>query len=296
MEIRQLQYLVAVADTGTFTAAAAREHVAQPAISAQIATLEREVGQRLFTRTARGAEPTEAGRELLTHARDILDRLTRAREAMSELAGVLRGRVTVGTMRGAPLGRLADVLGRFRRSHQGVDLTVREGESAALLDQLTAGAVDLALVGLWGRAPAGITTSTVLDSSVGAVVAATDPWAARRQVTLAQAADRPIVTLVPGTGVRTAFDAACRQQGLSPRVGFEVGTVGAAIELARAGLGVAVVPADPSLTVGPDGRALAIVRPVVRSRLALAWAADTVTRGRPAARALLAAVRPDRTA
>lgn len=291
MQIRQLEYLVAVADTGTFTAAAAREHVAQPAISAQIAALEGEVGQRLFLRTPRGAEPTEAGRELLRHARDILARLSRAGEAMDELTGLVRGHVTIGTVRGAPLGRLADLLGQFRRDHPGVDLTVRESESIDLLTGLLDGTVDLALVGLAGETPDGITTSVLLQTPVGAVVGAGDPWAARRQLTLAQVAERPVITLVPGTGVRTAFDAACAHQGLHPRIGFEVGTVGAAIELARAGLGVAVVPADPSLTIGPEGRALAIVRPVVRSRLALAWATDIPTRGRPAARALLAAAR-----
>lgn len=293
MEIRQLQYLVAIDETGTFTSAAAREHVAQPAISAQIAALEREVGQRLFRRTPRGAEPTEAGAELLRHARDILDRLARAQEAMSELAGVLRGRVTVGTVRGAPLGRLADVLGQFRRAHPGVDLTVRESESRTLLADLTHGTVDLALVGLSGPAPDGVTTRTLLDAPVGAVVAAGDAWASRRQITLAQVCERALVTLAPGTGVRTALDAACQDHGLTPRIGFEVGTVGSAIELARAGLGVAVVPTDPSMTVGPDVHPLAVVRPVVRSRLALAWATDTVRHGRPATRALLAAVLAD---
>lgn len=291
MEIRQLEYLVAIADTGTFTAAAAREHVAQPAISAQIGALEREVGQRLFVRTARGAQPTEAGRELLRHARDILDRLARAGEAMDELAGLVRGHVTIGTVRGAPLGRLADVLGQFRRDHPGVDLTVRESESTDLLAGLVDGTVDLALVGLAGEPPDGITATVLLQTPVGAVIGASDPWATRRQLTLAQVAERPVITLVPGTGVRTTFDAACARHGLHPRIGFEVGTVGAAVELARAGLGVAVVPADPSITIGPEARALAVVRPVVRSRLALAWATDTPARGRPAARALLAAAR-----
>lgn len=295
MELRQLEYLVAIADTGTFTAAAAREHVAQPGISAQIAALEREVGHRLFTRTPRGAAPTEAGRELLRHARDVLDRLGRARETMDELSGLVRGRATVGTVRGAPLGRLAVTLGRFHRNHPGVDLTVREAESDGLLAGITDGTIDLALVGLAGKPPPGVTVSTVVQVPLGALVAADDALARRRRVPLAALAERSLITLPPGTGVRTALETACRALDLTLRVGFEVGTVGAAVELAREGLGVAVVPDDPSLSVGEGVHRLAITGPVVRSRLALAWATDSPVHGRPATRALLAAVHADRS-
>lgn len=291
MEVRQLEYLLAVADTGTFTAAAARVHVAQPAISAQIAALEREVGQRLFDRTPRGAVPTDAGQELSRYARDILDRLAAAREAMDELSGLVRGRVTVGLVRGVPLGRLASDLGELHRAHPGIDISLREAESADLLDGLADGTIDVALVGLSGRTPDGITATTVLQTPVGVVVAADDRWAGRRRVRFPELVERTLITLAPGTGVRTAVDTAWREHGRQLRIAFEVGTIGAAVELARAGLGVALVPADPTITLGGGARALGLVGPVIRSRLDLAWAADARSTGRPAVRALIAALR-----
>ncbi|GAB2466925.1 LysR family transcriptional regulator [Jatrophihabitans fulvus] len=292
MELRQLRYLVAIADERSFTAAAARELVAQPAISAQIAGLEREVGQRLFERTPRGAVPTAAGDELVRRARSVLAQVDDARDAMAELAGLVRGEVTVATVRGAPLGRLASLLGGFRRDHPGVRLRLREGESDGLVDALTAGTVDLAVVGLAGAAPAGLDTHPLLEAPVHAYVSADHRWHGRRTVALADVTAQPLVTLSSGTGVRSAFDAACRDRGLDPEIAFEVGTVAAAVDLAREGLGVAVLPGEPGdgASVVRGLHAIPIVRPVVRSRLALAWSRDA-ERGRPAVRGLVAAAR-----
>src|SRR5690348_9831416 len=112
MELRQLAYVVAVAEEGSFTRAAAREHVAQPAVSAQVRRLEAELGQALFARGPGPVTLTAAGEAVLPHARSALAAVAGMRTAIDELAGLLRGRVAVGVVPSVG-GRLADVLATF---------------------------------------------------------------------------------------------------------------------------------------------------------------------------------------
>src|ERR671927_1645481 len=98
MQLRQLEYFVAVAEEGSFTRAAARVHVAQPGVSAQIRRLERELGQELLDRSGRAVRLTEAGAAVLPYARAALAASAGARLAVDELAGVLRGRGAVGAV------------------------------------------------------------------------------------------------------------------------------------------------------------------------------------------------------
>src|SRR5690348_5879990 len=98
MELRHLQYLVAVAEEANFTRAAARVHVAQPGVSAQIRQLERELGQQLLDRSGRRVTVTAAGAAVLPHARAALAAVTAVRDAVDELTGLLRGRISIGTV------------------------------------------------------------------------------------------------------------------------------------------------------------------------------------------------------
>jgi DNA-binding transcriptional LysR family regulator len=144
MELHQLRYLVAVAEEGGFTRAAAREHVAQPGISAQVARLERELGHVLFDRSARGVRLTPAGEAVLPHARAALAAVTAVRDTADELAGLLRGRVAVGVVRGGGVVDLPALLGAFHRSHPGVAIRLVEAATDALVDGLRSGDLDLA--------------------------------------------------------------------------------------------------------------------------------------------------------
>src|SRR3954452_1135866 len=98
MELRQLEYFVAVAEEASFTRGAARVHVAQPGVSAQIRQLERELGQELLDRSGRTIRLTEVGAAVLPYARAALGAVTGAREVVYDLTGLLRGRVTVGML------------------------------------------------------------------------------------------------------------------------------------------------------------------------------------------------------
>ncbi|MGZ3585118.1 MAG: LysR family transcriptional regulator, partial [Ktedonobacterales bacterium] len=110
MELRQLEYFVAVAEEASFTKAAARVHAAQPGVSAQIRQLERELGQDLFDRTGRTVRLTAVGAAVLPYARAALEAVAAARLAVDELTGLLRGRVAVGMLTACSIVSLFDLL------------------------------------------------------------------------------------------------------------------------------------------------------------------------------------------
>jgi DNA-binding transcriptional LysR family regulator len=285
MELRQLAYLVAVAEEGGFTRAAEKLHVAQPGISAQIRQLERELGQPLFDRAGRTVRLTAAGAAVLPHARAALAAVTGARLAVEELTGLLRGHVAVGTV--TSLGADTDLpglLAGFHDAHPGVEITLAEDTSDQLLAGLLDGRYDLALAGLAGSAPAGIDTLTFVDAELVAAVAPGDPLARRKSVPLAELEGLPLILLPHGTGLRAAVEDGCAAAGFRPRVAFEAGNPEVLAALAERGLGVALLPAALAAS-RPALRAIPLTRPALRSRLVLAW--PTHRTAAPAARALL---------
>src|SRR3979411_1522164 len=129
MELRQLRYLVALADEQHFTRAAAREPAAQPALSQQVRRLEAEIGLPLVERTTRRVSLTEAGATLVERARRVLAEIEAAQGDLRDLAGIRTGRVTIGAT--GPLGpvALSQLLATYYSRHPGVELTVRERPS-----------------------------------------------------------------------------------------------------------------------------------------------------------------------
>src|SRR5881392_2941587 len=146
MELRQLRYLVAVADERHFTRAAAREHIAQPALSQQIRRLEEQVGLALVERTTRSVALTDAGELLVARARRILNELDAAQAELQALTGVQIGRVTVGVLHTMGPVDVSLVLALFRDLHPGVELTVREQSSEELAEMLRVDELDLAFL------------------------------------------------------------------------------------------------------------------------------------------------------
>src|SRR5215469_1170785 len=133
MELRQLAYFVAIAEERNFTRAAERIPIAQPAISQQIRRLESELGEELFVRDRRGIRLTAAGELLLPHARAMLAGAEHAREAMTALRGLHTGHLAFGFVVPLPDERLAGLLGEFHRMYPGIELSLLEDETDALL-------------------------------------------------------------------------------------------------------------------------------------------------------------------
>ncbi|MFN6546717.1 LysR family transcriptional regulator [Mycolicibacterium nivoides] len=282
MELRQLEYFVAVAEETNFTRAAERVHVAQPAVSAQIRHLERELGQQLFDRSRRTVRLTAAGEAVLPHARAALAAVTAARTAVEELGELVRGSVVVGTVTAHDFD-MAGLLAQFHAAHPLVDITLTTDESDALLDGLHSGRLDAAIVSVGAELPAGLAAEVVTDQRIVAAVAGDHPWHRRRTVALRDLADHPVIALPTGAGIRHQFDQACRGAGVAARVAFEASTPHALAELAERGLGVAVLP--ESVAVARTALHPLPITPELRGRLVFAWRA----RGpmSPAARVLI---------
>jgi DNA-binding transcriptional LysR family regulator len=274
MELHQLEYFVAVVEEANFTRAAARLHVAQPGVSAQIRRLERELGHTLLDRSTRTVRPTAAGAAVLPHARAALQAVAVARVAVDELAGLLRGHVSVGTV---PVGGPIDLAGRladFHQDHPGVEITLTEDTSDRLVASLAAGQLDLALIGLADADPPGLVIAVIVDVPLVAVVGHDHFLADRRTVTLNDLAGLPLITLPAGSGVRTALDAGFAAVGQRPRIAFEASHPAVLAQLADRGLGIAILPAAENPGSQPSGlREIPITHPQLRGRLALAWRA-----------------------
>jgi DNA-binding transcriptional LysR family regulator len=287
MELHQLEYFVAVAEEASFTRAAARVHVAQPGVSAQVRRLESELGQQLLDRSGRTVRLTGAGAAVLPFARAALDAVAGARLAADELAGLVRGQVTVGMVSGCALPVLAELLAGFHKQYPGVTISLTEDNSDRLVEMLGDGRLDLALIGSAGPGePPGIGTAVLIDEELVAAVAPGHPLAGKEKVTVKALREVPLVSLPPGTGVRAALDAACAAAGFEPRIVFEASALPMVVTMAAQGLGLAVVP-ESAANMTPAEAAPVIVpiaNPQVRSRLELAW--NAAPSANPAARVL----------
>jgi DNA-binding transcriptional LysR family regulator len=271
MDLRQLEYFVAVAEAANFTRAAERVHVSQSGISAQIRQLERELGAVLFDRSKRGATLTVAGSAALEHARSTLASAGAVAQAVGEVTDLIRGRLAVGMVVGCTVVPLFEALASFRRAHPGVTISLLEDNSDRLIDGVRSAALDLALIGVAGELPAGLNGRTIIRERLVAVVPPDHPLAHRRPVDLADIVAYPIICMPTGTGLRTAFDEGCAALGLRPAIAMQAGAADAIAALAARGLGVGLLSESMAARTDAGLRAVAITDLSVPVLLALVW-------------------------
>lgn len=284
MELRQLEYFVAVAEERNFTRAAERVRISQSGVSAQIRRLERELGADLFDRSARTVTLTVAGKAALGHARAALAAAGAVAQAVGEVAELIRGRLTVGMVTGCTVTPLFEALAAFHRAHPGVELSLLEDTSDRLVEAVRDGAVDLALVGTATAAPEGLEALTIISERLVAAVAPGHPLGDRRRVRLRDVTAHPVVCMPPGTGLRTVFDRACAARGLHPAIALQASAADAIADLAARGLGVAVLSDSMAAAYGDRLTARTIEDVDAPALLALVWRAAPG----PAVRELLA--------
>lgn len=240
MELRQLRYFVGVCEAGSLLKAAARLHVAQPALGQQIAALEAEVGAKLFERSSRGMAPTEAGRTFLEHARVVLADVERARSAVRESSAVPRGEVVVGLPTTVALAVTLPILRACRERFPLVRPKVVEAYSGFLREWLLGGRLDIAV--LYGDAPEpGLAKRPLVDEDL-ALVTGVDGRRAPRRVSLRALAGRPMV--LPGRehGLRRIVDEACAPAGIELDVVAEIESLTSVRKAVEAGIGATVLP------------------------------------------------------
>ncbi|MET8002433.1 LysR family transcriptional regulator [Nonomuraea glycinis] len=242
MQLQQLAYFVAVAESRHFTHAAQRMRVAQPSLSKQIKALEAELGAPLFSRARGNVTLTPAGEALLPLARRMLADADTARQEVAELAGLRRGRVRLGATPSLCAGLVADVLARFHDAYPGIGLLVEEGGSRDLVGALARGQLDLSLIimPLQHDDPSLVTEDILRENLV--VVSPAHDRVHKPYLRIEDLRGRPLVMFRRGYDLREATLTACRQAGFEPRFAIEGGEMDAVLRFVEAGLGVAVVP------------------------------------------------------
>jgi DNA-binding transcriptional LysR family regulator len=242
MELRHLEYVVAIADTQSFTRAAERSFVVQSALSQQVRRLEEELGTRLFERTSRSVRLTAAGEAFLPIARRILADAERAKAEVAAITGLLDGRIAIGSIGSVPKIDLPRLLGDFHARHPGVAVSLREDVTERILAGIRSGDLDAGFICLSaGDEPDGVDWLEVTEQDLVAVVARDHPLTGT--VGLDRLAEEVVIDFVPGSGLRALTDRTFRGAGLAPqRGGFEVASVAGMAGLVALGLGVALVP------------------------------------------------------
>ncbi|SDS15973.1 DNA-binding transcriptional regulator, LysR family [Brevibacterium sandarakinum] len=292
MNLEQLASFVEIANTGHFTRAAATLHLAQPSLSRQISTLEKELGSELFHRAHGHISLTAAGDTLLPTARRMLADAEAVRRDMDELAGLRKGRIRLGATPTLCVSLVAEAISSFHHEHPGVELELVEKGSRELIEALGAGELDLALItrtltpsaqmprlrmrevlsedlvviaGADRRS--GGSTSWSGDSRSGAPLLPGDT------VTLAEVAALPQVLFHHGYDLREATSAAFDAAGLAPNIVVEGAEMDAVLRFVERGLGVAIVPAMV-LVDRPRLTSAQLLEPSLSRTVSLATRAD----------------------
>ena len=281
MNLEQLRSFAEVAATGHFTKAAATLHLAQPSLSRQISTLEKELGTELFHRAHGHITLTDAGATLLPSAKRMLADAEAIRRDMDELAGLRRGRVRLGATPTLCVSLVAEAISRFHTAHPGVELELVEKGSRELIEALAGGELDLALITrtfeLAPQMPRLSLRSVLTEDLVVIAAAGSDLLTADRaendQITLAEVADLPQVLFHHGYDLREATSAAFDAAGLAPKVVVEGVEMDAALRFVERGLGAAIVPAMV-LVDRPLLTSLPLVDPRLPRTVSLATRAD----------------------
>ena len=270
--LRALECLVAVLDTGSVTKAAARLHLSQPALSHQLAGLEREVGTPLLERLPRGVRPTPAGRAITDDARAALAAAERVVTVGRAVAAGTEGHLRIACAASMTAGLLAPVLRTWHRRHSGIQLTLTELTSAdALAELVESGQADLAI----GPRPTRWQGSTDLvgTEEIVAAMIATHPLATADSVSFADIPQYRTVGYHPDNGLDAWLTEFAAHQRVVLNPVMRTRQTSTAAELAAAGLGIALVPTT-ALAAGYTGTVRRLDPPLTRDIVVLTPTTD----------------------
>lgn len=241
MDLRQMEYLVALADEQHFTRAAAVCQVSQSGLSAAIRSLEDELGTPLFTRTTRRVDPTDAGLALLPFARGALAQAAAGRDAVIRATHALSGRLRVGAEQCLGVVDVPPLLERFHRRYPLVDIHFTQAGSHDLVAQTRRGDLDVAFVATTDHLA--IANSVELGRrSVVLLTPSDHPLATRTSIEWAELRDREFIDFRPSWAMRSLNDAACTAASVTRRVRCTVDDIHTLLDLIHRGLGIALVP------------------------------------------------------
>lgn len=245
MELFAMQYVVSVAEAGNFSLAAQECHVGQPALSQQIAKLERELGVSLFTRNPRGAVLTEAGTEFVRRAREILKNSEELSAQMALYAGLHRGSLVLGLITSLQCIEFGEMLAAFVRSYPDISISIRQFGSHQLLDLLAERKLDLAFI----NRPMQPLSSSIAFEPLGTdyyclAVPFGHPLAHRKRVSIRELENERFIFHQPWQVASDLVMHACNEAGFSPNIVCRSGTPSTSLYMVQGGMGVALFPSE----------------------------------------------------
>lgn len=295
MDLRQVEYLVAIVDHGGFTRAASALGMAQPSLSQSVRRLEEELGAPLLTRTGRRVALTEAGESFLGPARRLLREAQRARDAVAAHAGLATGTLDLVALASLAVDPVAGLVAAFRSRHPGVTVRMLDPSSPAhLLELVRSGRAEAGITEADG-APSGLVTVTLSSQSLLAVLPPAPAGAEGRAphpMTPAELAAEPLVVTPPGTSLRSLVDrfvvAAGFPEGVV-RVAVETDQRDMLVPLVLRGAGAAVLPPALAADAAAKGALVRPLDPPLTRRIVLVYPTEGLA---PAATAFVAAATP----
>ena len=242
MELRHLHYFLKIAETSSFTRAAAALRVTQPTLSHQINQLETEIGKRLFDRAGRQVRLTEPGSVFQVHAQRALKELEAGVNALRELDGLIRGKLTVGVFRTFSSSPLPAVLAEFSRRYPGVQVTLRQLSLKDIERELIEGSMNLAVAYLPSISEK-IETVPLHAVPLALVSNSRHPLYGRKSVSIRDLHGQQLVLLSQEFPLRQLIDQCLARHGVVPRVVMEMNSSDAVLSTLRSGPLAAILTA-----------------------------------------------------
>ena len=278
MELYTMRYVLAVAEHENFSLAAQACHVGQPALSQQVARLEKELGVALFTRSSRGAMPTEAGREFVHIAQKIVQQADALQAKMSLYAGVRRGTLNLGIITSLQCIHFGDLLSAFCGSYPEVSVNIVQDGTYRLFEKLLDRKIDAAFLNHpISGIPNGLEFVKLGEDVYSLAVPTLHPLAGRGRISLWELKDEHFIFHQTGQVASELCLAACRMAGFEPHIVCRSANPTTGLYMVRGGLGVALLPSEEFGVRGLDGVTELKLQEKIVKEVGIAWRKDAVS-------------------
>lgn len=266
MDLRDLEYFLAVVEAKSVTLAARRVHAAQPTLSHALARLEAELGERLLVRKARAPlSLTDAGEVVAARARQALSAVTALRDDLGALRGVVGGSLRIAAIQSLSATLLPGALARLSQQHPTITPSVRTLAAESIARAVASGRADLGLLAGAPRSSLrGLSAKVLFEEPLVALVRRSDPLARAKKLRLKQLAERELLLVPDGTFLSDIVHEACERAGFTPRVRLTLASAEALRETVRAGLGMTILPEGYASPADRDLIAVPITHPTPR--------------------------------
>jgi DNA-binding transcriptional LysR family regulator len=271
MDLRDLEYFLAVVEAKSVTLAAQRVHAAQPTLSHALARLEGELGERLLERKARAPlRLTDAGELAAIRARQALSALTALKDDLGALRGHIGGNLRIAAIQSLSVTLLPAVLARLAKEYPGIKPSVRTLAAESIARAVASGRADVGLLAGAPRASLrGLSVKTLFEEPLVALMRRRDPLATAKRLRLSQLATRELVLVPDGTFLSDIIHAACERAGFAPQVRLTLASAEALRETVRVGLGITILPRGYASPSDRDLLAVPLTHPTPRREVLL---------------------------